>query len=102
MRELSDPARRRWSMTSRVLAGTLGTYGLTSLATAALALLLARSGMAQVEAVYAATLGSFLLFTVIVMAVFNARSMVRAWLWLFAFAVPLALALFTFLMSPGA
>jgi len=100
MRELSDPARRRWSVASRVLAGTLGAYGLTSLTTPALAQLLAQSGMTRVEAVYAATLGNFLPFAVIVMAVFNTRSMVRPWLWLFAFAVPLAL--LTFRMSPGA
>lgn len=83
-----------------MLAGTLGAYGLTSLATAALAQLLAGSGMTRVKAVYAATLGSFLLFAVIVMAVPNARITLRAWLWLFAFAVPLAL--LTFRMSPGA
>ena len=69
----------RLSTPSRVLAGTLGAYGVTSLATAALSLSLVRLGTTRVEAVTAATLASFLIFAVIAMAVFHARSATRGW-----------------------
>ena len=72
----------RLSTPSRVLAGTLGAYGVTSLATVALSLALIRMGTSKVEAVTAATLASFLIFAVIAMAVFHARSTMRSWAWL--------------------
>ena len=75
------------STPSRVLAGTLGAYGVTSLVTAALSVVLARLGMGKVEAVTAATLASFLIFAVIAMAVFHARSALRGWAWLTAAAL---------------
>lgn len=67
---------------ARILAVTLGAYGLTSLATVALSLALARLGMDKVEAVTAATLASFLIFAITAMAAFHARSALRAWGWL--------------------
>lgn len=70
----------RLSTPSRVLAGTLGAYGVTSLATVALSLVLIRLGTSQVEAVTAATLASFLVFAAIAMAVFHARSATRSWI----------------------
>lgn len=79
---LSDPARARWTVALRVLAGTLGAYALTSLTTTALSLALAASGMDRVEAAYAASLASFALFAMIAMAVFHAHSVARAWAWL--------------------
>jgi uncharacterized membrane protein len=79
---LSAFARHRWSVALRTAAATLGAYGLTALATAALSLLLARIGMDRVEAVTAATLMSFALFAIIAMAAFHARSAARAWSWL--------------------
>lgn len=72
----------RLSTPSRVLAGTLGAYGVTSLATVALSLALVRLGTPKVEAVTAATLASFLIFAMIAMAVFHARSATRSWAWL--------------------
>ncbi len=100
MIRLTEQARGRWSVAFRVAAGTLGAYSLTSLATVALSLLLARIGMNRVETVTAATLASFAIFAVIAMAAFHARSAVRAWGWLLALGLPLALAVF--LMLPGA
>lgn len=67
---------------ARVLAVTLGAYALTSLATVALSLLLARLGIARIEAVTAATLVSFAVFAITAMAAFHARSAARAWGWL--------------------
>jgi len=78
----------RWSVVSRVLAGTLGAYGLAALATATLSLLLATMGMGRVEAVIAATLPSFAIFSVAAMTAFHARSALRAWSWLAVFALP--------------
>ena len=81
----------RLSIASRALAGTLGAYGLTSLFTTALSLLLAWLGMARTEAVIAATLASFAMFAVIAMSVFHARSATRAWRSLAGSAALLAL-----------
>lgn len=86
----TEQARRRWSMAFRIVAGTLGAYGLTSLATIALSLLLFWIGMDRAEAVIAATLASFALFAGIAMATFQARSAVRAWGWICVFAAPAA------------
>lgn len=97
---MSKQARDRWSMVARSLAGTLGAYGVTSLITAALALLLARIGMDRVEAVTTATLLSFAGFALIAMAVFHARSASRAWMWLIVASVPTGLAVLALL--PGA
>ncbi|HUD28895.1 MAG TPA: hypothetical protein VMQ93_08490 [Novosphingobium sp.] len=83
--------RHRLSVAARTLAGTLGAYGATVQVTVAASLVLARLGMARVEAVTAATLASFAVFAAISMAVFHARSVARAWLWLAATALPLAL-----------
>ncbi|WIW90225.1 hypothetical protein K3M67_19420 (plasmid) [Sphingobium sp. V4] len=93
MIDLNGQTRGRGSIFLRVLAGTLGAYGLTSLATVALSLLLVGIGMNRVEAVTAAALASFVIFAVVAMAVFHAPSAVHAWRWLLAFAVPLALAI---------
>lgn len=95
----ASPARRRWLVASHVVAGTLGAYGLTSLATVTLSLILARAGMARTEAVIAATLASFAVFAVISMAVFHATSAARAWAWLTAGAT--LLAPLVWLLIPG-
>ncbi|MDR7154788.1 hypothetical protein J2W40_001603 [Sphingobium xenophagum] len=96
---MSKQARHRWSVAARSLAGTLGAYGVTALFTAALSLLLARIGMDRVEAVTAATLLSFAVFALIAMAVFHARSAVRAWIWLIGASIPVGAALLALL--PG-
>lgn len=93
------PARARLAVASRVLAGTLGAYGVTSLVTVALSLLMAALGMDRVEAVTAATLASFAIFAAIAIAVFHARNMSRAWGWLAGAALPLAL--LSWLLLPG-
>ncbi|WP_059150988.1 hypothetical protein [Novosphingobium barchaimii] len=77
-------------MAARILAGTLGAYGLTVQLTVVLSFLVARAGMARVEAVTAATLASFAIFAGISMAAFHTRSAARAWLWLTITAPPLA------------
>ncbi len=66
----------------RVIAATLGAYVLTALATTAASLLLARIGLDPVEAITAASLGSFTFFAIVAMATWHARSMLCAWLWL--------------------
>ncbi|WP_221889490.1 hypothetical protein [Sphingomonas sp. IC081] len=86
-----SPARRRWTVASRTLAGTLGAYGVTAIGTAALSLVLAALGMDRAEAVTAATLASYAVFAVIAIAVFHAASPARAWGGLLAAAAPLGL-----------
>jgi hypothetical protein len=69
-----------------VLAGTLGTYALTSLLTVAVSRLMIHLGVDAVEAVTGATLASFAAFAAVSMAVFHATSPARAWFWLFIFS----------------
>lgn len=97
---LSNSARNNWSLVARSLAGTLGAYGVTALFTAALSLLLARIGMDGIEAVTTATLLSFAIFALAAMAVFHARSALRAWTWLIAISLPMGLVVLALL--PGA
>ncbi|MET0273296.1 MAG: hypothetical protein ABW360_09920 [Phenylobacterium sp.] len=89
MRGLSETARGRWSVAFRTLAGTLGAYGLTSLAVVVASLLAARLGLAKAEAVTAATLASFALFAAVAMAIFHVPSAARAWGWLAVASVTL-------------
>lgn len=70
------------SLIARILAVTLGSYGMTSLVTVALSLMLCTLGMNRVEAVTAATLSSFLIFAIAAMAAFHARHPAFAWGWL--------------------
>ncbi len=73
-------ARLHWRIASRVLAAALGGYALSALAMVDLALLLPRLGAAtRAEAVLAASLGSFVVYTGVVIWVFAARSAGRAW-----------------------
>lgn len=102
MIRMSEPMRRRCSLLSRILAGTLGAYGLTSLATVGLSLLLAQIGMPRAEAVTAATLVSFGIFSITAMAIFHSRSAPRAWGWLATLALSIALAVLPMLLGgPG-
>lgn len=72
-------ARVRIDVAVRVLAATLGNYAVTSLATA----LIARMWPAEAtEASMAATLLAFVLFPVLAMTAFAAKSPSRLWLWL--------------------
>ena len=78
----------RWSLTSRVLAATVGGYAFTSLLTLAVPLTLGVLGMNRAQALLAATTASFLVYAVIVMAVFHARSAARAWAGLVLASLP--------------
>jgi Ca2+/Na+ antiporter len=70
---------RRLSLPARALGAIAGGYVVTSLAVACLARTLP---MAPAEASIAATLASFAIFAVIILAAFSARSVLRLWLWL--------------------
>jgi uncharacterized membrane protein len=73
--------RYRWQVFSRIVAAALGGYLLTSLIVIALAQLLSRAfGMLPAAAVLSATLGGFVVYTVIVCWAFSTRSATRAWL----------------------
>ena len=62
----------RSSLISRIIAGTLGAYAATVLATIALSRLIIVLGGDPVEATLGATLSSFALFAVIAITVFHA------------------------------
>lgn len=80
MASRASPAPRyRLAVASRVLAAIPLNYALTSIATALLARHLPLS---RAEASVAATLTSFLIFAVIAMAIFHARSTAKVWVWM--------------------
>lgn len=92
MERLRSPsARHRWGVASRTLAAIFGGYAVTSLFNLALPLLLGTAGFSMPKTLVSALMASFLIWAAIIMAVFHARSAVRAWLWLVGAAVPLAL-----------
>ncbi|QQB37323.1 PepSY domain-containing protein [Achromobacter deleyi] len=72
-------AAHRWQVGSRVLAASVGGYGVSALALSWLALALPTAGVSPAVAVLAATLASFVLYPLIVLGVFSARSAGRAW-----------------------
>lgn len=80
--------RYRWAVASRAVAAIVGGYVLTWLFTAAVALLLRQWATARADAVLAATMISFLVYAVAAMAVFYARSPMRAWIGLLLASVP--------------
>ncbi|RZL07656.1 MAG: iron transporter [Rubrivivax sp.] len=84
----SVPALYRWSVASRVLAAIVGGYALAALLSAVLAMALPRiSDASRADAVLIATLLSFVVYTVVALWVFCARTALRAWLWLLAVGV---------------
>ncbi len=93
--------KHRLAVTSRIIAGALGGYVLTSLIAVALFLLLRGQGLARDEALLAPTLVSFVIYAGIVMAVFHARSATRAWLWVIGASVPIAVLLAILLREGG-
>lgn len=97
---MAPVARNRWSVASRALAAIVGGYVLTNLVTLTLSLLPSLTGAAVASSLLGATMASFLIWTAIVMAVFHARTAVRAWGWLTGIALPLAWAVC--LLLPGA
>jgi len=78
---------RRWDIVVRALLAVFGGYALTSLVNLAVPLLLSRFGIDQAQALLAMTMASFLLYAAIIMAVFHARSALRAFGWLLSGAV---------------
>lgn len=85
-----DLLRYRLSVASRVLAGFGGGYAITSMFVAVVPMLM--PGQRAVALLWT-NMFSFFLYAAIVMAVFHARSAVRAWACLLAGALPLGLLL---------
>lgn len=84
----------RWGVASRAIAAIVGGYAFTWLYTGAFALLLRHVwALARVDAVLTATMVSFLVYTVAAIAVFYARSAMRAWIGLLLAALPPVLVL---------
>jgi hypothetical protein len=88
----------RLAVASRALAAIPVNYVLTSIIVGLLARLLPLS---RAEASMAATLPSFLIFAVIAIAIFHARSTVRMWLWMVGATVLLGGALALSLQMGG-
>lgn len=90
----SIPARYRLAVASRVIAAAIGGYALTWLAAAAFALL-SRDvlGVPAATAMLGATTASFLVYLVVVIAVFSARTATRAWMGLAVAGIPLVVLL---------
>ncbi|HWK54332.1 MAG TPA: DUF3649 domain-containing protein [Hyphomicrobiales bacterium] len=81
--------RHRWSVASRSLAAIIGGYALANVITIAASLVLHALGLSLAPVVLGNMLASFLVWAVIIMAVFHARSAAHAWLWLAGSALPL-------------
>jgi hypothetical protein len=81
----------RLAVASRIVAAVGGGYALTSLLTIAVSVLLPLAGINQAQSVFAMTSASFVVYAVVIMAVFHARTATRAWLWLLGTGLPLGL-----------
>ncbi|MFT6420441.1 MAG: hypothetical protein ACJAWP_001051 [Porticoccus sp.] len=77
MAALNSTARYRWMVASRVLASVVGGYALTSAATVLLALIWP---LPQAEAVAAATMLSFTLYTGVILWIFAVKRLRTLWL----------------------
>lgn len=93
---ISESARYRWRVASRVMAAAVGGYALTSAITVLLALVWP---LPKAHAVLAATLLSFAVYAGVVVWVFSTRSATRAWV---GMIVPtLILSLICWALLPG-
>ncbi|MGY1489093.1 DUF3649 domain-containing protein [Methylobacillus pratensis] len=93
---MSETARYRLAVASRIVAAVVAGYALASAVSILFALLLPVS---RAEAVLASTMLSFAVYAGIVIWVFHARSATRAWIGLL---VPLAvISLACWLLMPG-
>lgn len=93
---MSETARYRLAVASRIVAAVVAGYALASAVSILFALLLPVS---RAEAVLASTMLSFAVYAGIVIWVFHARSATRAWIGLL---VPLAvISLACWLLTPG-
>lgn len=77
MASLTDTARYRWRVASRVLAAVVGGYALTSAVTVLLALLWP---LPKAEAVLASSMLSFALYAGVLVWIFAARRLRVVWL----------------------
>lgn len=77
MTSLSETARYRWQVTSRVLAAVLGGYALTSAATVLLAQVWP---LPPAQAVAASTMLSFALYAGVIVWIFTAKRLGTIWL----------------------
>lgn len=77
MASLSETARYRWMVASRVLAAVLGGYALTSAATVVMALVWP---LPQAEAILASTMLSFALYAGVIVWIFSAKRLRTLWL----------------------
>ncbi len=84
---MTSNGRYRLAVLSRIVAGFGGGYLVTWLVVGLLSLCLPGS---RASAVLLATMPAFLIYALIVMAVFHARSGLRAWLWIAGVAALLA------------
>lgn len=75
---------------ARALAVTTGAWALTVIIAVTLSLAIASFGVNRAETVMGVTLASFIIYPVIAMATFYARSATRAWCWQVAIGLPLA------------
>jgi hypothetical protein len=79
----TSATRQNLEIASRAAAAILGGYGFLWLMTPALTLLLPRvMNITLFDSLLAVTMASFLVWAILAMAVFHARSAVRAWVWL--------------------
>jgi hypothetical protein len=83
---MSKMTHYRLMVASRILAAVIGGYALTSGLAVLLALLLPVS---KSEATQASTMLSFIIYAVVVLWIFAARSITRVWLTLLATSLPL-------------
>ena len=76
-RQASLSPAYRWAVFSRVMAAAVGGYALTSAVTVLLALIWP---LPKAQALLAATMLSFTIYTIAVIWVFNTRTATRAWI----------------------
>ncbi|MBS0221310.1 MAG: DUF3649 domain-containing protein [Proteobacteria bacterium] len=98
MKAVPEKANRIGSLLSRIVAAVAGGYGLAALTSVASMAL----PMRRTEAVLTGMLSSFVVYTIVVICVFAARSATRAWTWLVVAAIPLLLAAWPIWQGQGA
>jgi hypothetical protein len=89
---LTPHVKYRLSVAARAVVAVGGGYLFVSLLTIAAALLLPRFGINQAQTMLAMSMASFVVYAVIIMAVFHARSIMRA-------VVALAIACLPFIIT---
>ncbi|WP_311267687.1 hypothetical protein [Sphingobium sp. WCS2017Hpa-17] len=85
--------RYRLNILSRILAGFGGGYVLTSLIVTFASLCLPGN---KASAVLMATMPGFLIYAMVIMAVFHTRNLLKAWIWIAGGSGSLAMAVLLF------